>query len=452
MAGGHCFHNGAKELSYGAGKLYEGSREFGDGINGLGFGSQDLTNGSNYILNALQSISGGLSSGAGKIDLSQLTQLPAVLLAFAGGLNGISSGLSELSNGFSGAFAALNNAVEAIPDTSITEGDILDLYAAAPQYSHVIAELAANYQAAQMIRGINENVSPVFSAVDGSLPALAESIDTMSGALKITAAEISSVTEGMDIRSLDELLQGISMLAENYEIFHSGLVSYTNGVNTLANEYTEMEKGIKHISDGATELSNGVGKLANGAFEFYIGMKEFSEGIKELAGGVSEFSDGTLEFSNGVVELSEGTAELLEGVVELADGASGLLDGVSKTADGTFELADGAGGLAGGMAEFLDGIGELADGTGELHEESQKIPDKFNTAIDEMLARYDKSSFSPVSFVSERNQNVEFVQFIIKTEKITKPEVIEEIEDTGVEATLFGTLWARLVALFKKER
>ena len=51
------------------------------------------------------------------------------------------------------------------------------------------------------------------------------------------------------------------------------------------------------------------------------------------------------------------------------------------------------------------------------------------------------------SFVSEKNTNIDSVQFVIKTEGIKT----EEVEDTEEKETEERNVWKKFLALFKKK-
>lgn len=50
------------------------------------------------------------------------------------------------------------------------------------------------------------------------------------------------------------------------------------------------------------------------------------------------------------------------------------------------------------------------------------------------------------SFVSEKNTNVESLQFVIKTEAIEKPEVVQTVEDEPQQLSF----WEKFLKLFGK--
>ncbi|MFC2949456.1 hypothetical protein [Virgibacillus sediminis] len=93
-----------------------------------------------------------------------------------------------------------------------------------------------------------------------------------------------------------------------------------------------------------------------------------------------------------------------------------------------------------GTSDLESGVAELHDGTQELAGSTSDLPEELEREIDEMVSEYDKSDFDPVSFVSSKNENVETVQFVIKTESIKQEEAEEE-----------ESFWDRLLDLFMKQ-
>ncbi len=90
------------------------------------------------------------------------------------------------------------------------------------------------------------------------------------------------------------------------------------------------------------------------------------------------------------------------------------------------------------------GVSELADGTTKFKERTSnldgEVKEMVNAAIDGVLG----GKFDPVSFVSEKNTNVESVQFVIKTEDVSVAEPVRA--EPEQEETL--SFWQRLLRLF----
>ncbi|MBC5625234.1 hypothetical protein H8S10_07200 [Clostridium sp. NSJ-49] len=68
----------------------------------------------------------------------------------------------------------------------------------------------------------------------------------------------------------------------------------------------------------------------------------------------------------------------------------------------------------------------MAEGTGEFSKETSGLQDEVDEQIDSMLEKFTGSDSEVVSFVSEKNTNVESVQFVIKTTGVEKATVTEE--------------------------
>ena len=288
--------SGTAALASGANSLASGASSFGSGLSTLSAGSADIVSGSEQISAALGQITSALSgadasAAGGSIDLSALAQLPAGLEQAASALEQAGGALSQLAEGYSAAYPALQQAVEAIPEASVTEEDIGALMALAPDNA-ALAALVANYQAAQTVKAVWAQTSAAFEAVQDNLPTLAEGVNTAAASLRQTAEQISaamSATGGeIDLSSLLTLASGLGELAQNYAAFHEGLVSYTSGVDTLAGNWSSVYSGISSLAGGAGELSSGVSALD----------AETSQ-IPELIGSLTGGSSGDDEDGSG---------------------------------------------------------------------------------------------------------------------------------------------------------
>lgn len=332
--------DGASQLASGAGSLRSGAGSFGSGLSTLSAGSAELVAGSEQIAGALAQISASLpgagagadaeaaaaaaaaagmdpeaaaaagaqSAGAGMtLDLSALAQLPDGLEQAADGLEQAGAALAQLAEGYGAAYPALAQAVEAIPEPSVSEEDIGALMALAPD-NEALAALVANYQAAQTVKAVWAQASAAFEAVQDNLPTLAEGVNSAAASLRQTAQQISaamSATGGqIDLSGLLQLTSGLSQLAQSYSAFHEGLVSYAGGVDALSANWSSVYSGISSLASGAGELSDGVAALNEET-------SKIPELIDELTGGSAEdeSADGSAQASF-LDERNEDTASV----------------------------------------------------------------------------------------------------------------------------------------------
>ncbi len=120
------------------------------------------------------------------------------------------------------------------------------------------------------------------------------------------------------------------------------------------------------------------------------------------------------------------------------------MEGSGKLTEGSASLRQGTADLYDGIISLDDGAKELNDGTKEFHEKTDGMDSEIEDKIDDMLNTISRSDAVIRSFVSEKNTNVESVQFVIKTGAIEKPEVVQTVEDETQQLNL----WEKFLRLF----
>lgn len=245
-----------------------------------------------------------------------------------------------------------------------------------------------------------------------------------------TVTQISSTAKGLDASSfLPELLrakEGIDQLLGSYL-----------ALEEMEKQMNSQSDQLKQLTEGASALKDGVASLADGAGSLADGISQLADGTNQLQSGVSELNDGGWELADGTKDLQSGVSDLADGVKELTDASGDLKDGSGQLADGTGDLFDGT-------SDLLDGVGELKDGTDEFKDKTSDIDEKIDEEVNKVITNFSGSDFTPLSFVSDKNTNVNLVQFIMKTEGIKMPE---KGKTETVEEPL--TFWQRLLNLFR---
>lgn len=229
------------------------------------------------------------------------------------------------------------------------------------------------------------------------------------------------------IGKLIELKAGADQLLGAYEVANTISAS-------LGSEETQAQ--LAQLKEGAAALDAGIGELEGATDALADGIGQLADGTSQLADGVSELVDGGNEFADGTKELADGVSDLADGVDVLNDASEALQDGSAQLADGTGELLDGTGDLA-------DGVSDLKEGTDEFKDQAGDIDTQIDEEVDSVINDLSGSDFEQISFVSDRNANVELVQFVMQTEGIQIPEET----DIPVEEEPMS-FWQRLLALF----
>ena len=121
---------GAGSLAEGGASLRDGARALSEGLDALAASSGSLTSASAQIAGALDALSAGLA-GADFSGVEELGQLAPALRSLAGGLDDLGAQSAAVRDGFGSALAALDGALAAIPEGTLTPEQIGSLMAAA---------------------------------------------------------------------------------------------------------------------------------------------------------------------------------------------------------------------------------------------------------------------------------------------------------------------------------
>ncbi|MDT8860250.1 YhgE/Pip domain-containing protein [Alkalihalobacillus sp. MEB130] len=284
-------NTGVSELNDGVQSLNRGSRQYGDGMIEIKDASAEIISASRTIDESLAMLYKGLSGSSNKMDLSGLAQLPEGLSLMADGLKEVANGLTQLNENYPIAFSALNEAMNGIPASGVSEEDIQQLYESGAN-PETIEHLVDVLVAAQTAKGTYDNVKEAFVAVGPALEGTNGAVHEMSNQLRTLASELSGAFESMEgLDALSELEEGIGLLAKNYGQFHAGLVSYTDGVAQLANSYSEIASGFGEVAKGTSELSSGVGELRDGTAELARETSDLPEQMQEEIDAMREQFD-----------------------------------------------------------------------------------------------------------------------------------------------------------------
>lgn len=324
-----------------------------------------------------------LRSGTGDLQLGS-TQ-------FEQGLNDLNSGSAPLVNGsheIKKALTEMKNELSFVEDIDIS--DLQQLIVGLEKLESGLREIAYGL----------EKLADAYGLAFHQLDEAVEKIPERNKELELTDEEIGLM-----------IAQGISQekivyLMENYEVAQT--------INAMFND-PDFVSLFTHIELNLQESSASLHEIADGLLEMNEALNETLNEFKGLD-QVTKLIDGLNEFVTAYDSFHEGLIAYTNGVNELATVYGDLHSGISELAKGTDDLSSGT--------------TELHDGTAELKTETASLPEDMQEEIDEYLKTYDHSDFEARSFLSDKNEEVELVQFILRTEAITHPEINEDEEET----------------------
>lgn len=216
-----------------------------------------------------------------------------------------------------------------------------------------------------------------------------------------SSALIAGIDGQLDAKS-GALMTGVKALQNNYSEFDASIQQLVTSLSSLTENMAALKGGIDTLVTSYATLDSGIG--------------QYTQAVAQIVAGYENIYHGSLDIASGTKELYGGTSQLVEGTLTLYEGST----------------------------ELKQGTETLTEGTTKFQNETETMDTQIETTIDETIADLTGENVETVSFVSEKNTNVQSVLFVIKTPAIVMPEV-EEVEITQ-EETL--TLWQKFLRLF----
>ena len=407
--GAGTLSDGTDSLTDGGSSLSDGASSLADGINSLDAGletlkngvtdmqtalntldsqSSTLTGGSKEVLTALQIIQSQLANVS--VDASQLEQLTSSSAAIKQGITNAYNGAEALQSNLS--YAGYKSAMKAngLDIDQLQSGNASAINTISGQISELnnsIAQLksmpdyATNEVYQQQVAQMQSQISSLTQAVI--------LLKSNSAALGGTEQYLNGVSQGTG-----ELVSGLSQLNTNYEAFDSAIGQLSNTLSGLSGNVTALKNGIDQLTANYTKLDKGV--------------NAYTEGVAAITKAYSKINSGTVSLTNGSKKLVNGSKSLKNGTTELYQG----------------------------LLTLNDGTKELKDGTQEFYDQTDGMDTKIEDTMNEMLDSLSGGDSETTSFVSEKNGNIDLVQFVIKTDAIEKKEKAkktkEQTEETSV--------------------
>ncbi len=312
-------------------------------------------------------------------------------------------------------------------------------------------------------------------------------IDVDTGSLKEQVGEITS--------AVGQVNDGASALNDGAAQLHTATGTLHNAAGQLNSGAGQIAEGAESLSEGLSTLSGKSADLNNGAQQAFAGLctaaqtalnsqlsaagidsitltpdnyAEQLDALKatlnaKLPGGSDENCLSKL-FANAVTEkitaaigqvedlktqldsfqtFCTGVTAYTGGVDSAAAGASSLKDGVDTLQQGTAQLQDATGLLDRKTGELAAGAQTLHNGTETFAQQTDGIDGKVDAQIQTVLDSLTGGE-DVYSFVSEKNTDVDAVQFVIKTAAVEKAEEPVQEETPAVKRTF----WQKLLHLF----
>lgn len=423
--------NASKELNDGAGKVSDGANKLSDGGNEVNNGADTLYSGAASLDNGVNTLNNGI-------------------LSIQSGLNTLNAKSGELTNGSEKMLSALKTVQSELNGVSMSTDDLKQLTESSAKIKKSIDELykgAAELQNSLTFDAYNNTMKSNGLDIEKLQQGNESTIKTLNEQIETLQTAVNQLKQIPNYENIPDYASKVTEL-ENQITSLSGIVTLLTGNNAAI---SGVEKYMEGVSEGTATLVKGLDELDKSYETFDKAIVTLADKLSELTVNLGTLKGGIDEIVSNYETLDSGIDNYTDGVAAIVAGYSNLVDGAGTLAYGSKNLVTGAGNLKQGTTELAKGIAsldsgatELSKGTLEFYNETSNMDTKVEDSIDEMVDSISGKGTDTVSFVSEKNGNVESVQFVIKGQAIKKQDKAEETK----KETEKKSFWKKLAELF----
>lgn len=350
----------------------------------------------------------------------------------------IQDAVSELDSGA----AQLNEGAESVNTGAdkLNEG-IASVNDALTKLNEQSASL--NSGSAEVLNALTTIQSSLSNVADNAteLKLLTDSSTQIKAGIDSLVLGLSGIDEGIDSYYSQLSAAGLSdsMLLEKNRLAMGALSQIPDEgiriqLETLLKANSSYISGSSQLIGGIdTALDSQNGQLMTGVLTLQAKYAEFDKSIAALAASLSDMSGNMASLKLGIDTLTKNYMVLDSGVNEYTKAVAQILDGYQA-------IYEGAAQLSSGTYDLYTGTDELLSGTGEFQSQVANADTEISDAITDTIDTMTGKNVETVSFVSDKNTNVDSVLFVIKTQEIVKPEVEKEAVQTEEKLTFIQKL------------
>ncbi|MBQ9530827.1 MAG: hypothetical protein IJR70_02020 [Eubacterium sp.] len=272
-----------------------------------------------------------------------------------------------------------------------------------------------------------EDLNKILKEVPEVLDGMSSTTTALYNALKVAVDAIpdNTVTSEQiaDLYEKNPGNEALGTLVQTYYAAQTVKSTFDALGPALESSNNSMSSTMRILSTEINTLSKQVDELLKNK-EMIEQLKELRSGMQLLADNYKTFDSGLRQFTNGLSTLADNYSEFDAGISDMSDG----------------------------MSQYESGVKALKKGTAQLYNGTKDLPEVVENAINSMTAEYDHSDFKPVSYTSEKNENINAVQFVFSTKPIAAKSKEDNTEkDEEKEISFIQRVVNLIKKLFKTE-
>ncbi len=408
------------------------------------------------------------------------------------GLNGISTGVSEIQKGTQELhgiselrdedIATLKTILEELlPIVQNVQTDLENINSSYETFIETYEKLDIEVKNLQNnVSDLNEEFEKIVS-MSKNLPSDVETIKDLISSLAKLTGDLGTLLNSLDdsdteklvkenLETLGEEAQKLAKLAGTVEDENiaMSLASSANSIGTTAKSIKTIFENISlsQIKNKKT-LSKDLTKLKNNLYEveeildkddaktiknFIASLKDTTDTLEKMLDVVGKYNDEVLTKKEDVSVMISNMQQLVDELSEMDSLSISMIENIQsmlKILSGS--LYNGTQKTTESIVSLNNQLLNITKQSSQFKSSKNQIKDVIDSKIDKLedettIFNIDKDA-KVVSFGSEKNENVESVQFIFKTPDIKKTKEKEKDLEASTENITF---WDRLKLVFQK--
>ena len=355
------------------------------------------------------------------------------------------------------AIAELNDGAEKLKDgAALMRGGAETLHDASSQFNSGLA----------LISGSSSSLTDGSAQIEDALSQISLGLQNINVSENGSLADLTLLPAGLKVlaNGLTQVSDGMDELGESFSKAYTALDSaimnipdYQFSAEQLYGLYAKTDENEKQIIDVLLEghaallTVKATYQQVRPAFlavsDTLPVLSKSVNAIEDTLKGISEQIDTafTGDPEAEILQLTDAISTLSANYTAFHNGLVSYIQGIDVLANGYNTLNLGVTELYGGISEASLGINALHTGTSQMADETANMTGIMQTEIEDMISDYIGGDFEVMSFTSDKNANIGFVQFVFIADGIKKPKAESVNHDDAAESSI----WERLLDLFQ---
>lgn len=412
-------------LSTSTEQLKESTTELSDGLGIINSNTNSLINGISSLKNGAQSLNTGIETVyCGMNDMENV-------------LKTLNTNAISISNNSNEILNTITNLQTSLKDLAVTIADFKKLEITSTKIKNHIDTLAENITTFENTFSSEEYLNNS-NKINELQSKNTETIDSLTIQINDLKEQLNNVSSENDIITINAQIDELQNIVDLLNANNQSITTTKSYANSLSTQITNLSKNSKDIQKLYLSFNSTILNLSDTLDNSILSIANLTNSVDQLVTTYENFSNGLTSYKDEVAKIVVAYNDILTGFSYIATGSDDLLEGSTT-------LSNVSGDLQNGISSLYTGSTALATGVSKLYNGVSDIDKTMDTELSSVIEYLENSAdYQVTSFVSDKNTNVDSVQFVIKTDAIQIPEEVVVTKDDKEKLSF----WQKLTNLF----